>query len=313
MKPMADTVRKLEGHFTYGDYRGWPDEERWELSGKLFLEIGIYLKGKPCKVFDAPFDVLLPRMDETDDEVETVVQPDISVFCDKSKITKRGARGAPDWVIEILSAHTAKKDYEAKHRLYQRHGVREYWIVDPDATVIHAWRLGEDGIFGEETIYEDGEAALFGTGRPRHRYEGALRGLGLKRTGGVERKTRPRPSACLSGQSTSRRRALVFAACGRMPKAAGRDSETKPGWGHISRNPLLVLRFAMARGCANSPRVFRLADRRFAASLFHEPSRRTRLSPEYRRLRRSPDASAQAIDFRTGTFPPLERRGQILL
>jgi Uma2 family endonuclease len=178
MKPLADTVRNLEDRFTYGDYRGWPDEERWELieghawamspapmtrhqalSGKLFLEIGIYLKGKPCKVFNAPFDVLLPRMDETDDEVDTVVQPDISVFCDRSKITRRGARGAPDWVIEILSAHTAKKDYEAKHRLYQRHSVREYWIVDPDAEVIHAWRLGEDGLFGEETIYEDEVAA----------------------------------------------------------------------------------------------------------------------------------------------------------
>ena len=175
---MADAVQGLEERFTYGDYRTWPDEERWELiegiaysmspapmtrhqelSGRLFLEIGKYLKGRHCKVFNAPFDVLLPRMDETDDEVETVVQPDIVVYCDKSKITKRGARGAPDWAIEILSARSAKKDFEAKYQLYQRHGVREYWIVDPDAAVIHAWRLGEDGLFGEEALYEDGEAA----------------------------------------------------------------------------------------------------------------------------------------------------------
>ena len=175
---MADAAQGLEERFTYGDYRTWPDDERWELiegiaysmspapmrrhqklSGRLFLEIGIYLKGKPCEVYEAPFDVLLPRMDEIDDEVDTVVQPDIVVFCVKSRLTRHGARGAPDWAIEILSARSARKDFGAKHQLYQRHGVREYWIVDPDAAVIHAWRLGEGGLFGEEALYEDGEAA----------------------------------------------------------------------------------------------------------------------------------------------------------
>jgi len=164
--------------FTYRHYRTWPDEERWELidghawamspapmtrhqelSGRLFLEIGVFLKGKPCKVFEAPFDVLLPTSVEADDDVDTVVQPDISIFCDTSRIAKRGARGAPDWVIEVLSARTAKKDFETKYQLYQRHGVREYWIVDPGAAAIHAWRIDANGFFGEETIYEEGDSA----------------------------------------------------------------------------------------------------------------------------------------------------------
>ena len=178
MNRLGNPALAPQERFTYGDYRTWPDEERWELidgiaysmspapmrrhqklSGRLFIKIGVFLEGRSCEVYEAPFDVLLPRTDETDDEVDTVVQPDIVVFCDKSRLTRNGARGAPDWAIEILSARSARKDFEAKYQLYQRHGVREYWIVDPDAAVIHAWRLGENGLFGEEALYEDGEAA----------------------------------------------------------------------------------------------------------------------------------------------------------
>jgi len=164
--------------FTYRHYRTWPDEERWELiegqawsmspapmrghqklSARLFNQVYDYLKGKLCEVYAAPFDILLPEGEESDDEVDTVVQPDIVVICDKSKLTKRGARGAPDWVIEILSPRTAKKDFETKFHLYERHGVREYWIVDPGAAAIHAWRLGATGRFGEETLYEEEDRA----------------------------------------------------------------------------------------------------------------------------------------------------------
>ncbi len=170
---MGDPALTPGARFTYGQYKTWPDEERWELIegkawamspaplvrhqellGRLHLTIGNFLAGKPCRVFLAPFDVRLPRSDEPDDEVDTVVQPDIVVFCDGRKLDRRGARGAPDWAIEILSARTAKKDYETKHLLYQKHGVREYWIVDPAAAAVHVWRLGDDGRYGEEELYE---------------------------------------------------------------------------------------------------------------------------------------------------------------
>jgi Uma2 family endonuclease len=173
---MGNPLLAPEERFTYRHYKTWPDEERWELieghawgmspaplrghqgiSGLLCRRIGNFLEGKPCKAYSAPFDVLLPASDEADEEVGTVVQPDIIVICDRSKLTPRGARGAPDLVVEIVSPRTAKKDYETKYHLYERHGVREYWIVDPGARAIHAWRLGADGRFGEEALYEEGQ------------------------------------------------------------------------------------------------------------------------------------------------------------
>ncbi len=136
-------MNQKPGRFTYRNYRTWPDSERWELidgqawamspasrrrhqevSGALFRKIGNFLEGKPCKVYEAPFDVLLPASDEDDDEVATVVQPDIAVFCDRSKLTERGARGAPDLVVEILSPSTSRKDLREKFDRYQRAGVR---------------------------------------------------------------------------------------------------------------------------------------------------------------------------------------------
>lgn len=97
----------------------------------------------------APFDVLLPRGEESDDETDTVVQPDISVFCDKSKITERGARGSPDLVVEILSPSTSRRDQREKFDLYARVGVREYWIVDPAAWSVWVYRLAAPGRFDE--------------------------------------------------------------------------------------------------------------------------------------------------------------------
>ncbi len=154
--------------FTYRHYRTWPDEERWELidghawamspaprrrhqeiSHKLSLNFGNFLKGKPCKVYGAPFDVLLPQNDEADDDVDTVVQPDIVVFCDRSKLTERGARGAPDLVVEILSPSTSRKDQREKFDRYERSGVREYWVIDPEAWSVWVYRLGPDARFDQ--------------------------------------------------------------------------------------------------------------------------------------------------------------------
>jgi Uma2 family endonuclease len=161
--------------FTYRQYRTWPDEERWELiegqawnmspaptlghqdlAGDFFADLRDFLKGKPCRAFIAPFDVLLPEGDEDDDEVDTVVQPDIVVFCDKSKLTHAGARGAPGLAVEVLSPSTSKKDQNEKFRLYEKHGVREYWVIDPVGNWLCVYRLRQDGKFDEGALRAPG-------------------------------------------------------------------------------------------------------------------------------------------------------------
>lgn len=170
---MGNPALAPEERFTYRHYRTWPDEERWELidgqawamspapatrhqrlSRKLFNQIVNLLEGRPCEAFDAPFDVLLPKGDEIDDQVDSVVQPDIVVFCDKSKVHEHGARGAPDLIIEILSPSTSRKDLNEKFRLYERHGVREYWVVDPGNKAVQVWRIKETGGFDEGDLRE---------------------------------------------------------------------------------------------------------------------------------------------------------------
>lgn len=167
---MGLPLRKADKKYTYGDYKTWPDDERWELIngvawamspgpnrrhqgilGQLFKQIIIYLDDKSCEVYAAPFDVLLPDFGETEaDDVANVVQPDISVICDLENLTDQGCTGAPDWIIEIESPFTAKKDMDHKFRLYQRHGVKEYWIVDPGNKFVHVYTLDEKGKYGEE-------------------------------------------------------------------------------------------------------------------------------------------------------------------
>lgn len=159
--------------YTYADYLTWPDDQRWEiingeaygmspapgrrhqeLSGELFVQFANYLKGKPCKVFAAPFDVrLAERTGLTDEKVETVVQPDIMVICDKNKLDERGCNGAPDLIIEITSPSTGKNDLTIKFELYQRHGVKEYWIVLPAELAVLVFKLGEDQTYGKPERY----------------------------------------------------------------------------------------------------------------------------------------------------------------
>ncbi|MBI4753567.1 Uma2 family endonuclease [Candidatus Desantisbacteria bacterium] len=153
---MGLALKKQEEQWTYGDYLGWPDEERWELIDgiaynmspapsmehqevfrELSTEFSIYLRGKTCKVFLAPFDVILPENNEKEEDCQTVVQPDIFVICDRTKLDSRKCKGAPDLVIEILSPSTTRKDMTVKFALYERVGVKEYWIVHPlDKTVL---------------------------------------------------------------------------------------------------------------------------------------------------------------------------------
>jgi len=149
-----------EKRYTYADYCTWDDGERWELIdgipyamspaplvshqsviGNLHGQLFNFLKGKPCKVFLSPFDVRLNF--DTDDD--TVVQPDLLVVCDRSKLDKRGCNGAPDMLVEVLSPSSTRRDIVLKFNTYLRAGVREYWIVDPDAKTvsIHLLKDGE--------------------------------------------------------------------------------------------------------------------------------------------------------------------------
>ena len=172
MKTGLPAIKKDE-HWTYAHYKTWPDDERWELihgvaynmsaapstRHQAFLmylvpKISRYLEGKPCRAFFSPFDVLLPTAGEDDDEVDNVVQPDLVVFCDRSKITEKGARGAPDFAVEILSPSTSRKDQREKFDLYQEMGVREYWVADPIAAWICRYVRSPDGRFDNGTIRE---------------------------------------------------------------------------------------------------------------------------------------------------------------
>jgi Uma2 family endonuclease len=127
-----------------------------DVSVQLVVEFGSYLRGKKCKVYHPPFDVILPEEGETLETAKNIVQPDIFVVCDKDKITPGGCYGAPDLVVEILSPSTAKRDIKDKRKLYQRAGVREYWIVDPVHKTVHVYKVDEEGKYSfPETYTED--------------------------------------------------------------------------------------------------------------------------------------------------------------
>ncbi len=169
---MALPAKRINDKFTYGDYCNWGDGERWELidgvaydmspaplrihqkiSRDLEGQLLNFLKGKPCEVYYAPFDVRLPEVDEDDNDIVDVVQPDLVVICDEKKLDERGCRGAPDIVVEILSPSTASKDMKEKFSLYERHGVKEYWIVHPEAKIVSVFKLGKDGQYGRPDVY----------------------------------------------------------------------------------------------------------------------------------------------------------------
>lgn len=111
--------------------------------------------GGPCRVLVAPLDVRLPNDDRDDDDaVATVVQPDVLVVCDPAKLDEHGCRGAPDFIIEVLSRSTAARDQIIKRDLYERHGVREYWLVHPVDRIVTVYRLGPDGRYGRALVQE---------------------------------------------------------------------------------------------------------------------------------------------------------------
>lgn len=157
--------------YTFADVLTWEENERieiingeafmmappsrlhQEISGALFAQLYNFLEGKRCKVYPAPFAVrLFERDGESPEDVDTMVEPDISVVCDSNKLDKHGCKGAPDMVIEILSPSSLRHDRLVKLGLYQRAGVREYWIVDPENKAVQVF-LQDDS--GSLKIHED--------------------------------------------------------------------------------------------------------------------------------------------------------------
>jgi Uma2 family endonuclease len=167
-------LRKRDTDYhTYADYLTWsashgdevidgtayvreppsPSFSHQWMVGELYRQIANALKGKPCCVCVAPLDVRLPKSSEEDDQIDTVVQPDVFIVCDLQKIDARGMRGAPDWLAEVLSPGTTNHDKRVKLPVYERAGVREVWLIDPIDRTLTFYRL-EGGRYGRATRLE---------------------------------------------------------------------------------------------------------------------------------------------------------------
>jgi Uma2 family endonuclease len=173
-----ETIKlSLKKKYSYADYLTWIDDKRRELingfvklmspaptvkhqeiSGAIFSNLWYYFKKRPCKVFAAPFDVRFPKegSEGNDNDIFIVVQPDITVVCDMAKLDLKGCVGAPDLIVEIISPSTAKRDLHDKFEIYEKHGVKEYWVVYPLDKNISVFQLGKDGKYDDGTIFEMG-------------------------------------------------------------------------------------------------------------------------------------------------------------
>jgi IMP dehydrogenase/GMP reductase/Uma2 family endonuclease len=158
------------GTYTYADYLVWKFKERVELlrgrvlkmspasasshqkiAGNLYFSLRKYFQNSNCELFFAPFDVRLPKKNG---EILSVVQPDLCVICDLSKLDEKGCLGAPDLVVEILSPGNSKKEMKLKYDLYQENGVKEYWVVIPDQRYVQIFVLEEGNYVGKHPIVD---------------------------------------------------------------------------------------------------------------------------------------------------------------
>jgi Uma2 family endonuclease len=179
VKNIADL--DLNGVYSYADYLLWQFEERVELiRGKIFKMspapsekhqrvssrlhgmIFNFFSDNQCRLYSAPFDVRLfdsKKSQKANKEVFTVIQPDLCVICDKSKIDERGAIGAPDLVVEILSLGNSKKEMKLKYELYEESGVQEYWVVYPYEEHLLQFVLNDKQKYVLHKIYQSDEIA----------------------------------------------------------------------------------------------------------------------------------------------------------
>jgi Uma2 family endonuclease len=161
-------------NYTYADYLKWDFEEIIELiKGKIFtkaaapnrrhqavsrnmvIHFGNYLENQLCKVYSAPFDVRLSKNPDHS-KTDSVVQPDICVICDLSKLDDKGCFGAPDLIVEILSPGNSRVEVQNKYTLYQEYGVREYWVLHPTDCTLLIYSL-IDGKFQPSKLFTSGD------------------------------------------------------------------------------------------------------------------------------------------------------------
>ena len=166
-------LSKKEKKYTFSDYLKFPNDERWEIidgipymqsaptwqhqsiSRELMLQFGGYLRNSQCHVFAAPFDLRLPEVEEIDEDVTNVYQPDLLVICDKSRLQGTGYYGVPSLVIEILSPSTVRNDRLLKFNAYEKVGVKEYWIVEPDTKLVSVFVLQDNNRYGRTELYTE--------------------------------------------------------------------------------------------------------------------------------------------------------------
>lgn len=139
-------------------YQAAPSRIHQEMLSFLFKKIAFYIDDKNgfCKVYPAPFAVKLSA------DRENIVEPDISVICDRNKLTERGCTGAPDWIVEIISPGNPEHDYIRKLNLYKDAGVREYWIVDPRSEKVLVYHLEQGKFqFGQNTFQDKVKVGIY--------------------------------------------------------------------------------------------------------------------------------------------------------
>lgn len=167
------SLPEKEQSYTYADYLSWPEDVRAEIiDGTLYMQaapsrihqkilselhrqIANYLVGKDCEVYPAPFHVVLSLEQETknEDESKNVVEPDITIVCDKSLLDEKGCKGTPDMIIEIVSPSTGRIDKMEKFNKYEQAGVKEYWIVEPQEKMVSVFTIQENGRYGRPALY----------------------------------------------------------------------------------------------------------------------------------------------------------------
>lgn len=172
----------LNQTYSYADYLTWrlkdavelikgkimlmspaPNVSHQRIERNLIIEIGTHLKNKRGQVFPTPFDVRLYGRKKSilkNQEIFTVVQPDLCVICDPDKLDKQGCNGAPDWIIEILSKGNSKREMQIKYQLYQESGVHEYWLVYPEAEAVHQFVLDDNGQYQLKNMYAEDDKAI---------------------------------------------------------------------------------------------------------------------------------------------------------